>query len=130
MFLGIATIFLLPDRPELTTFLTERERELAIERMNRSTSGDHGAVVQKGNDLKLQFRTLINLSFLQFMFMRLSAIGGCVHRIYPESYILTQLFEQIYAGGVIYFALNNALSAISAFLPTIITTFGFSTFPS
>ena len=31
-------------------------------------------------------------------------------------------------GGVIYFALNNALSATSAFLPTIITTFGFSTF--
>ena len=30
-------------------------------------------------------------------------------------------------GGVIYFALNNALSATSAFLPTIITTFGFST---
>ena len=49
MLLGISTIFLLPDRPESTTFLTERERKLAIERMNRSTSGDDGAVVQKGN---------------------------------------------------------------------------------
>jgi hypothetical protein len=80
VFLGIATIFLLPDRPESTTFLTERERKLAIERMNRSTSGDHGAVVQKGNSPKLSFRTQINLSFLQSMFMRLFAIGGCVHR--------------------------------------------------
>lgn len=80
VFLGIATIFLLPDRPESTPFLTEKERKLAIERMNRSTSGDHGAVVQKGNGPKLPFCTLINLSFLQSMFMRLSAIGGCVHR--------------------------------------------------
>ena len=80
MLLGIATIFLLPDRPESTTFLTERERKLAIERMNRSTSGDDGAVVQKGNGPKLLFYTLINLSFLQLMFMRLSAIGGYVHR--------------------------------------------------
>jgi len=29
-------------------------------------------------------------------------------------------------GGMIYFGLNNALAAISAFLPTIITTFGFT----
>jgi len=88
--LGIATIFFLPDRPESTTFLTERERKIAIERMNRSTSGDDGAVVQKAH------------IFAAFRDWR------------------------IYAGGVIYFGLNNALSAISAFLPTIITTFGFT----
>jgi len=88
--LGIATIFLLPDRPESTTFLTERERKLAIERMNRSTSRDDGAVIQK------------------------------VH-VYAAFHDW-----RIYVGGVIYFALNNALSAISAFLPTIITTFGFT----
>jgi hypothetical protein len=33
---------------------------------------------------------------------------------------------QIYIGGVIYFGLNCALASTSAFLPTIITTLGFS----
>lgn len=33
---------------------------------------------------------------------------------------------QVYVGGVIYFGLNCALAYISAFLPTIIQTFGFS----
>ena len=46
--LGILTLFFLPDRPESTTFLNEREREIALDRMNRATSGDIGAVVQKG----------------------------------------------------------------------------------
>ena len=35
--------------------------------------------------------------------------------------------RQIYVGGVIYFGLNCALASISAFLPTIIATFGYST---
>lgn len=88
--LGIATIYILPDRPESTSFLTERERRLAIERMNRSTSRDDGAVVQKDH---------IYAAFCDW---------------------------RIYMGGVIYFGLNNALAAISAFLPTIITTFGYT----
>lgn len=33
----------------------------------------------------------------------------------------------MYVGGIIYFAANSAFASISAFLPTIITTFGFST---
>ncbi|KAF8549086.1 MFS general substrate transporter [Imleria badia] len=33
---------------------------------------------------------------------------------------------RVYAGGVIYFGLNCALASISAFLPTIITTFGYT----
>ncbi|KZS98503.1 MFS general substrate transporter [Sistotremastrum niveocremeum HHB9708] len=33
---------------------------------------------------------------------------------------------KIYVGGVIYFGLNNALASISAFLPTILKTFGFT----
>jgi hypothetical protein len=33
---------------------------------------------------------------------------------------------KIYVGGVIYFGANNALASISAFLPTILTTLGFS----
>jgi hypothetical protein len=35
-------------------------------------------------------------------------------------------FTQIYLGGVIYFGANAALASISAFLPTIIKTFGYS----
>lgn len=46
--LGIITVFILPDRPESTPFLNERERELAMARMNRGTSGDVGATVNKG----------------------------------------------------------------------------------
>jgi len=88
VFLGILTLSFLPDRPESTTFLTEREREIALDRMNRSTSGDIGAVVQK-----------------EHIFMALRD-------------------WRIYAGGVIYFGLNCALASISAFLPTIIKTFG------
>ncbi|KAG5644702.1 hypothetical protein DXG03_007925 [Asterophora parasitica] len=46
--LGFLAMFLLPDRPESTTFLTERERDIALERMNRATSSDTGAVVNPG----------------------------------------------------------------------------------
>jgi hypothetical protein len=46
--MAAVTVFLLPNRPESTTFLTERERAIAIDRMNRSTSGDTGATVQRG----------------------------------------------------------------------------------
>lgn len=46
--LGVLTYFLLPNRPESTTFFNEHEREIALERMNRSTSGDIGAVINKG----------------------------------------------------------------------------------
>ncbi|KIJ61841.1 hypothetical protein HYDPIDRAFT_158773 [Hydnomerulius pinastri MD-312] len=43
--LGVLCMILLPDRPESTEFLTPAERKLAMERMNRGTSGDVGAVV-------------------------------------------------------------------------------------
>ena len=36
------------DRPEMTRFLNEGERKIAISRMNRSISGDVGLVVNKG----------------------------------------------------------------------------------
>jgi hypothetical protein len=45
--LGLMTLFFLPDRPESTDFFTEREREVALERMNRSSSGDVGATVNR-----------------------------------------------------------------------------------
>ncbi|RDB29892.1 hypothetical protein Hypma_014036 [Hypsizygus marmoreus] len=88
--LGIMTLFFLPNRPESTTYLTEREREIALERMNRATSGDSGAVVNRAH------------VFLAFRDWR------------------------IYTAGVIYFGLNCALASISAFLPTILKTLGYT----
>ena len=49
--LGVLCLFLLPGRPESTDFLTHAERKLAIERMNRGTSGDIGAIVNKSTPL-------------------------------------------------------------------------------
>ena len=52
--LGCLTLLLLPNRPESTSYLTQRERAIAVDRMNRATSGDTGAVVNRGD-----FRWLI-----------------------------------------------------------------------
>ncbi|KAF9466736.1 major facilitator superfamily domain-containing protein [Collybia nuda] len=88
--LGVLTYFLLPNRPESTTFFNERERKIALERMNRATSGDIGAVINK-------------------------------------AHIILALHDwRIYIAGVIYVGLNCALASISAFLPTIIQTFGYT----
>ncbi|KIJ36293.1 hypothetical protein M422DRAFT_782228 [Sphaerobolus stellatus SS14] len=89
--LGVVTLFLLPDRPESTSFLKDGpERDLAIERANRGTAADVGHTVKKEH---------IKLALTDW---------------------------KVYLGGVIYFGLNAALASISAFLPTIITTFGFT----
>ncbi|KAH6918095.1 major facilitator superfamily domain-containing protein [Coprinopsis sp. MPI-PUGE-AT-0042] len=88
--LGVLTVFLLPNRPESTSFFNERERKIALARMNRATRGDVGATVNKAH-----------------IFLALKD-------------------WRIYVGGVIYFGLNCALASISAFLPTIITTFGYT----
>ncbi|KAJ6627962.1 major facilitator superfamily domain-containing protein [Mycena sp. CBHHK59/15] len=88
--MGIVAYFFLPNRPESATFFNEKERAIALDRMNRSTSGDAGAVVSKAH------------IFMAFRDWR------------------------IYAGGAIYFGLNCALASISAFLPTIIATFGYT----
>ncbi|KAF5379117.1 hypothetical protein D9615_005871 [Tricholomella constricta] len=79
--LGVLTIFLLPNRPESTTFFNERERAIALERMNRATSAH------------------IRMAFKDW---------------------------RIYTAGVIYFGLNCALASISAFLPTILLTLGYT----
>ncbi|KAJ8081895.1 hypothetical protein PM082_007741 [Marasmius tenuissimus] len=47
--LGVVTLFLLPNRPESTTFLNEREREIALARINRATSADVGQTVSKAH---------------------------------------------------------------------------------
>ncbi|KAJ3552699.1 hypothetical protein NM688_g4016 [Phlebia brevispora] len=88
--LGILTIFLLPDRPEETSFLNEDERRLQLERMNRGLAADVGRTVNKKH-IKQAFKDW-----------------------------------RIYATGVIYFGANCALASTSAFLPTIIKTFGFT----
>jgi hypothetical protein len=48
MLMGLVAFFFLPNRPESTTFLNEHERIIALDRMNRGTSGDTGAKVDKG----------------------------------------------------------------------------------
>lgn len=42
------TYFFLPSRPESTSCLSDRERQISVERMNRDSSSDNGAVVNKG----------------------------------------------------------------------------------
>ncbi|KAL6306376.1 MFS general substrate transporter [Sparassis latifolia] len=88
--LGLLALFVLPNRPEETTMLNERERELALERANRGLAADTGRMINKKH------------IFAAFKDWR------------------------IYAVGVIYFGANCALASISAFLPTIITTFGYT----
>jgi hypothetical protein len=44
-------MFLLPDRPETTSFLNEREREIAMDRRNRGISGDVGFTVNKSKKI-------------------------------------------------------------------------------
>ncbi|KAJ7215191.1 major facilitator superfamily domain-containing protein [Mycena rebaudengoi] len=88
--MAVIAFFFLPDRPESTKFLNEAERAIALDRMNRATSGDIGATVNRAHIL-LAFRDW-----------------------------------RVYTGGVVYFGLNCALASIGAFLPTIITSFGFT----
>jgi hypothetical protein len=45
--LGLIAIAFLPDRPEMTRFLTEEERKIALARSNRDTSGDMGYHINK-----------------------------------------------------------------------------------
>ena len=42
-------MWLLPDRPEETSFLTESERKLQLERMNRGLKADVGRTVNKAH---------------------------------------------------------------------------------
>lgn len=58
--LGVLCLFFLPGRPESTDFLTHAERKLAIQRMNRGTSGDIGAIVNKSTYPDPLLGTLIN----------------------------------------------------------------------
>ena len=52
--LGIMTMIALPDRPEETSFLNERERALQLERMNRGIAADVGRTVNKSTCIYVQ----------------------------------------------------------------------------
>jgi len=48
-FLGILTLFFLPDRPETTPFLKDGpERDLAVERVNRGAKAEAVGTINKG----------------------------------------------------------------------------------
>ena len=49
--LGLRVLWLLPERPEETSFLTEAERKLQIERMNRGMKADYGRTLTKAHVL-------------------------------------------------------------------------------
>lgn len=88
--LGFCAMFVLPNRPEKTHILSAKEREIALERVNRGSKADAGRVIQKKH---------IVFAFKDW---------------------------KIYAIAVVYFAGDCATAGITAFLPTIIMTFGFT----
>ncbi len=45
--MGFVALAFLPDRPDMTKFLNEDERKIAVARMNRGVSGDKGLVVNR-----------------------------------------------------------------------------------
>lgn len=45
--MGLVALFFLPDRPDMTKFLDEDERKIAVARMNRGVSGDKGLVLNR-----------------------------------------------------------------------------------
>ncbi|KAL1746043.1 major facilitator superfamily domain-containing protein [Schizophyllum fasciatum] len=97
--LGCLTLCLLPNRPESTSFLNERERAIAIERMNRGTKAD----------------------------MRAMSAGSVTHQLYLTAHVYLGLKDwRVYAGGAIFFAMNCSLASITAFLPTFIKSWGYS----
>ena len=62
--LGVLVMLALPDRPEETPFLTEAERKLQLERMNRSTRADYGRTLTRKH-IFLAFRDW-RVSFLSY----------------------------------------------------------------
>lgn len=46
--IGLLAMVILPNRPEETSMFNEKEREIALERMNRGIKADVGRTVTKG----------------------------------------------------------------------------------
>jgi hypothetical protein len=78
--------------------------------MNRRTKADVGNHVNREH---------IKMAFLDW---RVSTSGCKQMRVLIAS--------QVYVAGVIYFGVNCALASLSAFLPTIIKSFGYGGFHS
>lgn len=74
--LGVLTLFLLPNRPESTSFFNERERKIALARMNRATRGDVGATVNKGLPTMVSRRMYISSSDFQLISSLRLQTGG------------------------------------------------------
>ncbi|EJC98224.1 MFS general substrate transporter [Fomitiporia mediterranea MF3/22] len=109
--MGVIALFFLPDRPEMTRFFNDTERKIAMDRRNRAISSDNGFVINKSTHIFLSFPSSVGM---------LSGIDRLAH-------IWAALKDwRVYIGGVVYFGLNCAVTSISAFLPTIIKTFGVS----
>lgn len=73
--MGFLCMWLLPDRPEETPFLSEGEREVQMERMNRGLRADRGRVVNRSRFPFLMWRSLLIFGF-QSMLLRRLRIGG------------------------------------------------------
>ncbi|KAI1787542.1 MFS general substrate transporter [Ganoderma leucocontextum] len=111
--LGVLALVVLPDRPEETVVFAEREREIAVERMNRGGGADVGRTLQKKH-IPIAFqdwKVRLTRSLRCYTLPTLHAVVLCV---------------QLYAAGVMFFATNCALAGLQGFLPTIIASFGFT----
>ncbi|RPD81550.1 MFS general substrate transporter [Lentinus tigrinus ALCF2SS1-7] len=53
--LGLCAMVILPNRPEETSLFNEKEREIAIDRMNRGAKADVGRMLQR-NHIKVAFK--------------------------------------------------------------------------
>ncbi|GJJ14843.1 hypothetical protein Clacol_009111 [Clathrus columnatus] len=101
--LGVFILIYLPTRPETTAILQDGpERDLAIERTLRGTHTEKSPSTLR--EYGSQNENECN----------------------PAHIALAFLDWKVYTAGVIHFALNATLASISAFLPTIVETFGFS----
>ncbi|GJJ14842.1 hypothetical protein Clacol_009110 [Clathrus columnatus] len=109
--LGVFILFYLPTRPESTAILKDGpERDLAIERTLRGTHTEKVGTFNKG--------------ICSFCYRKKSTVLTMKRN--PAHVAMAFLDWKVYTAGVIYFALNAALASTSAFLPTIVETFGFS----
>lgn len=123
--LGFCAMFVLPNRPEETHILSAKEREIALQRVNRGSMADAGRVIQKSASMIKTPSPDDRLRFRQNILSSHSRIGRCVESS-DELCMFVDSESKIYAIAVVYFAGDCATAGITAFLPTIIMTFGFS----
>ncbi|OCB91312.1 MFS general substrate transporter [Sanghuangporus baumii] len=128
--MGLITLTFLPDRPEMTRFFNEKERKIALERVNRAISSDIGYKVKKSHiwaalkDWRVYVGGVIFFG-LNCGFASISAFLPTIIKSFGFTNAIAQLLT-VYVGGVIFFGLNCGFASISAFLPTIIKSFGFT----